>query len=94
MKSNEDGSAWGVRIKGSAVKTQNCAPLERLCVWAQCVRKDMKMQRARTVRRCGDIIKIDFKTDSVVECGLEQFGSGQGTVGRGVVNKVMNISVE
>jgi hypothetical protein len=60
-------------------------------VWAQYVKNDLKIQRARTVCRCEDIIKNDFKTYRVVECGLGSLDEGRG-LWRAVVNKVMNIN--
>ena len=61
MKSNEKGvQGGGVRIK-VLLGSRNCAPPGRLCVGPQYVKTDLKIQRARTVRRCEDIIKNDLR---------------------------------
>ena len=61
MKSNEKGvQGGGGRIK-VLLGSRNCAPPGRLCVGPQYVKTDLKIQRARTVRRCEDIIKNDLK---------------------------------
>ena len=50
MKSNEMG-VRGKCLLRVLLGSRKCAPLGRLCVWAQYVKNDLKIQRARTMRR-------------------------------------------